>query len=791
MFINNIKLAYRFFKRQLGYTLLNMSGLILTLSSCLLILLYVLEETNYDKYHNNWENIYRISSDITESDNQFVWATTQLSLGPTLKNYFPGVKEYARFYTQEKIKVTNDINSEEYYESKLYFVDNSLFEIMTIDLLEGDKSNVFKDPNSVIISESTSNKIFGTNSPIGKSLKIDDKGEYRVTGVFKNMPKNSHLKANIFCPLESAVELSNEEWTEFNYYTFIRLNPDVRLAELDKSLEEINKTYVDPILSKYGIGMEYSYLRIADIHLKSTSEGEPEPLGDINYVYIFSIIGIFILIIGSINYTNMSVSQSIKRNKEVGIRKSLGGNRSSIIIQFLIESIAFTCISGILAILLMLSVNRLLEGWIGLQLNVGLIITSKLLAYYLIAIILIVLLGSFYPAIIISSYKPTEIIKGSTKYKESSTALSRVLITIQFLLAIVMITSTIVVFKQLSFLDKKSLGFDKYGLINFMTFNDSARKYLPNIKNEINQLSYVESVSSASVLPGDSFGKRVMEVENNEGSFEIKGVDFYRIENNYFKTLGIEYIDGRNFNSTSNSDTLFQILINESMKVRLGLKEPVGKRVILDDNYYTIIGVVSDFHQQSLYNPIAPLMFLNNQNNSSVLVRLNNVSSAGISEIESIWAKYLAREDFNYSFTENVFLEEYQADQIRGKLFFGFSILTLLLTFLGLFGLSSYAARRRSKELSIRKVLGANNHALIKLQVKSYVVLVLISMIPAIGISWIFLNNWLNNFEYHTSIGLSPFLIAIIITTVTVIITTGYHAIKATNSNPASVLKED
>lgn len=801
MLQNYFKTAWRHLFRQPQYTLLNILGLTIGLASSFLILLYLFNELSYDKYHEKADRIYRISSDITEPDDAFKWSVTQTPLASTLKNEFAEVEEYVRFISNGRTQF--EIDNINYFDERTYLVDSTLFDIFTFDFIYGDKNTALSKPNSLVLNKTLATQLFGNTDPVGKSIQIDqDETNYQITGVYEDMPENSHLIANALMSASSSPNLrqtgaESGNWGGFGIYSYVLLKENANPEQFEAKLGSIIDKYVATIFDELNIKVKYVLLPITSIHLHSDFEGEPEPLGNINYVYIFSAVGIFLLLIACINYMNLATARSANRAMEVGVRKVMGAERNLLIGQFLSESILITLISLIISFLLLLIVIQPINSVLGTNLSLSTLFQPSLLLAILGIIILTGVLGGSYPAFYLSAFSPISVMKGSKGSKGGgNTQLRRVLVTIQFAISMFMFVGTGVIYNQMQYIQNKDLGFDKDQVISFSFNSREMSQKWEVLKTKLEQNPNITSVGTASTAPGNGFSKEVMTLETEEGVMDERGVDNYTVDFDFFPTLGIDFAEGRNFSSDFSTDSTLAVIVNEAMVKRMNWSEPIGKKIILNSGPGTdtlpvarVIGVVKDFHQQSLYDPIAPLLFQPRFSNRVILAKISGNTSSTISYIENAWAELYQDAPFEYTFLDENFMEQYETDELRGKLFLGFSLMTIIIACLGLLGLASFTSEQRSKEISIRKILGAETTGLTALLIKDFVFLVVIAAIPAFAVAWYMMNKWLDTFEYHTNIGFAVFLVVLFLTMLVTIFTTGFYAWRAATANPAENLK--
>jgi putative ABC transport system permease protein len=789
MLKNYLKVAIRSLKRQPAYTTLNIVGLTVGIASSLLILLYIFYETSFDKHHEKADRIYRISSDIKEPDNAFKWAVTQLPLGYTLKNdYGDEVEQYVRFVPNGRTRLEKDLNN--YFEENFYYVDSTVFQVFDFEFTAGNKETALDAPNSIVLNETVAKKIFKGENPIGQTLKSDGDRTYQVTGVFKDMPSNSHIIADVMVSAQTIIPAGVGNWGGFNIYTYVLLQPNVTPKDFQPKLAEILEKHVDVIFKQLNIEVKYAMLPIKTIHLESDFQGEPVPTGEMSYIYIFGAVGLFLIVIACINYMNLATARSARRAMEVGIRKVMGAQRGSLIGQFLTESVLITLASTLLSIGIIVALVPTFNNMLGTNLEVSALLDTNIILS-LVGILLITgVAGGSYPAFFLSSFRPVVVMKGNAG-KSGNNILRKSLVTLQFAISIFMLIGTLVIYNQMQYVQNKDLGFDKEQVMNIQLNNRNAREQWPVLKNKLLQNANIESVATASTVPGNGFGKNIFSMETEEGVMEQKGVDNYRVDYDYFSTLGIEVVEGRGFSLDYPSDSARAVMVNEAMVSRMNWSEAIGKKVTLPNDSIpaVVIGVVKDFHQQSLYAPIEALMFLPARNNGAALIKINGDLSGAIASVKATWNELFPTIPFEFTFIDEAFMEQYETDQLRGKLFLGFSMMTILIACLGQLGLASYTAEQRSKEISIRKVLGARTQGLISLLVRDFVLLVIIAAVPASVVAWFVMNKWLDDFEFHVTIGFPVFLIVLVCTIVITVLTTGYHAMKSATANPAERLK--
>ncbi len=794
MFKNYLKVAVRHLLRQPLYAFLNIMGLTIGLAATLLILLYLSQELSYDSYHEKADRIYRISSDIQEPDNAFRWAVTQMPLAMEVKTQFGEVEEYVRFIDNGHTRFQREGKDDSFYEEEVYFVDSTVFDVFSYHLLKGDKETVLKEPNTIVLSQSVASRLFGDENPVGEVLTVDE-FTLKVTGVYEDQPINSHIIADALIAASSNERFNRAggNWGGFGIYSYVLLREGADPVAFEGKLQGIIDQHVKPIFEPIGITVKYETIGITDIHLTSTFEGEPQPTGNMEYIYIFSAIGLFLLLIACINYMNMATARSFSRSLEVGMRKVLGAQRGSLVWQFLTESFLLSIIAAGLSLLLLWVSIPAFNGLFDMHLSMHAFWQTQPLLIFFSIVLFTGFLGGSYPAFFLSSFKPISALKGGRGKKIGGKNLRRVLVVVQFMISMFMFVGTAVIYQQMEFVQNKDLGFDKEQVMRFGFASREAREKWPVLREKLLQSPNIPIASTASSAPGYGFGKQIMNIESKEGLMEPKGVDNYVVDYDYFPTLGMSFVAGRNFSREFATDSSSAVIVNEAMVRRMGWDDAIGKKFQLDGSdssaFFYVIGVVKDFHQKSLYDPIEALLFIPNSNNGRVLVKIKGDLEEGIAFAKSAWAETFPNIPFEYEFLDENFQEQYESDQQRGQLFLGFSILTILIACLGLLGLASFTASQRSKEISVRKVLGADVPGLVSLLVKDFVWLVGIAAIPAFATAYFFMKDWLTSFEYHMSLGVGLFVWVLGLTLLVTILTTGFHAYRAAVANPVENLK--
>ncbi|MEM7372595.1 MAG: ABC transporter permease [Bacteroidota bacterium] len=795
MLQNYLKIALRNFSRQPAYTFLNIMGLAIGIAASLFILLYVRYELSYDQYHTKADRIYRISSDIREPDNAFKWSVTQNPLGRQLKQDYEEVEEYVRLNGMGKTLFR--LGDDQFFIEKVFIADSTIFDVFTFDFVMGDPSTALNQPNAMVLSETEARRFFGESDPIGKLLQTTRPDPYMITGVYRDMPTNSHLIAEALISARSFGPDNNNPgaWGSFNLYTYVLLREGADPASFASKLPDVIEKFVAVIFDQFGITIEYKLLPLTDIHLTSDFAGEPEPTGTMTYIYIFLAVGFFLLLIASINYMNLATARSARRALEVGLRKVLGSHRSHLIAQFLAESMLLTLGALLVSILLLVISIPFLNELFDLHLQTSSLIQPSVIVSILGIVLLVGFVGGSYPAFYLSRFMPVTVLKGKLSSAGSNTSLRRILVITQFVITIFMLIGTGVIYDQLQYVRSKDLGFDKEHVLTFSVNGNQFQKW-DVLYSELSNTSDVVSVGISSTTPGNGYSKQLMNVETNEG-MEQYGVDNYSVDFDFFPTMGIKVVEGRNFSREFSTDSTQAVMVNEAFVRRLGWDDPIGKKVQLSANdtlpFYYVIGVVEDFHQQSLYNEIAALLFAPRFGQFSgriVHVRLNGGKiKQAIAEIETKWRSVFPTTPFEYRFVDERFQMQYEEDERRGRIFLAFSFLTIFITCLGLLGLTSFTVEQRRKEISVRRVVGAETRDILYLLTKHFAILVAIAAIPAFAAGWFVMREWLESFAYHADMNYLLYIGAFLGTMLITLLTTGYHALKAAKADPVHALK--
>ena len=802
MFKNLFTVGLRNLLGYKGYSAINVFGLAIGIACCVVILLYVQDELSYDQHHEKKDRIYRLVESATVGARSVEVAITPPPWAPVLVKDYPEIERITRIKPPDSRWLVRYKESR-FYEQKFVFVDSSVFDIFTIPLVQGNAKSALAEPHTVVLSESMVDKYFGNENPIGKVLSADDIYKFTVTGIMRNMPKNSHFHFDFLASYASLGpnKLYNEpssmqnQGFDHTLYTYLMLREGYAPEDLENELPGFLDRYLGELLSSVGIEARPYLQPITDIHLHSNLEAEIEANSNITYVYIFSSLAGFILLIACVNFINLSTARSARRAQEVGIRKVLGALRNQLIRQFIGESILFSLIALVIAlgiVHLLLPQFNLLSGK-----ALAMDYQSKWLVPVLVAIALVTgIVAGGHPAFILSSFRPVAILDGAMKKGVSHSLLRKTLITFQFVVSIIMIVGTVVILDQLMYMQNKKLGFNKDHVMVVRLPDEEALKGYQSYKNAILQYPEVLNVSSSSSVPG---GQAILNLVTPEGVGKDQSPVYQVIQTDFdfIETLGIKMASGRTFSREFSSD-FTACLINEAAVQSLGWTSPIGRTFIITGAPDTVpplnvIGVMEDFHNQSLHHRIEPLIVLFSESNSFMVIRLvGGALSRGLAILQAEWREtYPDHPAMEFTFLDQDLEQLYLAEHRLGSVFISGAVLSILIACLGLLGLASYMAEQRTGEIGVRKVLGATITNVILLLSKDFTKLVLLAFVVGAPAGYYLMRAWLEDFPYRNELSLWVFVFAGFATLVITLLTVGYHAVKAATANPVDALRAE
>lgn len=797
MLKNLLTIAVRNILKEKTYSFINIFGLTIGITCSMFLLMYIIEELSFDRYHKNADNIYRIISNIKEPDNAFTWAVTQFPLGEELRDNYPEVVGAVRFNGTGRSLYKN--GDKQFYEERFLAADSTVFDIFSYEFIGGDPATALDAPSSIVITEDIAIKYFGTTDAVGKSLQNQQNNELKVTGVIKKVPLNSHFRFDGLISRNSGQQPGS--WGNFGTTTYVLLPPRYDLNKMYASFDSIISQRVNPIFEQYGITVKYELQKITDIHLHSRIQDEAEEGGDINTIYIFGAVAIFMIIIACINYMNLATARSANRAKEVGIRKVMGSQRKQLMLQFIAESVLITLIALATSLVLIYALLPAFNDFSNKELPFSYVTQPTVLLSLLGVVIFSGVIGGSYPAFYLSGFNPVQVLKGKLAARGGSVVFRKVLVVTQFAISIFMLISTLIVFDQLSFLRNKDLGFVREQVVSVRLSGQALTRNSAILSERMQQNPFVVHSATTQATPGQRIGKGVFQVEDNEGKMTERGVDLFGADYDFVKTLGMTIVQGRDFSRDISADSTYAVLVNEAMVKRMSWTEPIGKKFMVPNAgpdgtnlERRVVGVVKDYHQASLYDPIEPLMIVLSPRNGSLLVRTKAGDIREImSSLEKTWKEVNPNFPFEFNFLDADFNSQYHNDAKRSQIFTVFSGLTILIACLGLLGLASFTTQQRFKEIGVRKVIGASVNSLVVLVSKEFFLLVGIGMLVALPCAWYITSNWLQNFSYRIELSGEwlIFVLAAVIAFLITLITVGFHVIRAASANPVRALRDE
>ncbi|MCP4724990.1 MAG: FtsX-like permease family protein [bacterium] len=787
MFKSYLKIAFRNIRRQKVFSLINISGLAIGIAAGIIMMLYVYSEISYDRFHEKSDRIHRITMNIHVPDR----IDTALFIGPimakTLMDDYPEV-ELAVKLRQFTAIVSHDGRS--FKEENAYASDPNFFKVFSFPLIKGDKETALNNPNSIILTESTARKYFGDDDPMDRDIIIN-KQPYTVVGIAEDVPENSHFHFDFLASINSFERNKSIKWLDGFAIIYVLLNKGTDPAVLEAKFPALVKKY----LYDEGVGggffknWEFFLQPLTDIHLHSEIDiGEFEVNGNATYVYIFLVLAVFILVIACVNFINLTTARSVNRAREVGVRKVVGSMRSQLIRQFLGESLFTSLISMLLALVLIYSALPFFRGLAGKQLEIDLLQNIYIFPGLILLTLIIGIVSGIYPAFYLSSVQSAEALKGGSRMqiKGRSPLFGKLLVVFQFSISIFLIISTLVIYEQLEYFQNKNLGFDKEQVLVVRNTNLLGSQWSV-FKEKLHQHQDVISASGTSYLPGGDFNRISCRVE---GISEPEVLNIYICDHDFLETLKLEIVEGRFFSRDFTSDSS-AIVINEETARQYGWTEPLNKEFRFNRRVYRVIGVVKDFHYESLHREIQKLgIRLRIGNSGSIAIRYKTDDLAGLVDyIRDSWEPLSRGFSFEYSFLDKDFENTFKFESMTKKLTLLFSSLAIFISCLGLFGLSVYMAEQRRKEIGIRKSLGASVPGIVTLLSQEYLYLIISALVISVPFGYFFTNKWLQNFAYHIDVEIWMFIMASIIVVLIALASVGYQSLKAASENPVNSLR--
>ena len=790
MLWNYFKTTFRKLLHFKSYTFINIFGLTIGMAFSILVIGFVWNEFSYDTYHKKADRIYRIISSWQVSDQTLKFATTPSGLAPALKNNLPALASIVQIVPcPQRLFVKYD--NQQFYEDDVLFAGASILDIFTFPLIAGDAATVLTDPLAFVVTEKMARKYFGKESPIGKTVLLENKYPLKVTGVLREVPENSHFHFDFLAPIELLRRLNEDGvfFSQLRYYTYVLIAPNYDQALLETEVASIAKRQA--LVPKAG-DYHLSFQALSDIHLRSNLRNELEPSGiDVRYLQIFLLVALIIMLTAAINYTNMAMAYSASRAKEIGIRKVVGARPKQLIGQFLLEPVLFSSMALLLALGLAEVFLPTLSHLFGKKFALMPWRDGKLLLFFVGTALSIGLLAGCYPAVAFSSLRTVKVLKGQFLPGSTDTRLRTGLVIFQFVASITMIICTIVIFNQLHYIHNKNLGLNKDDIVVIPVENTQVVDKIRDFKATLLQETAVVSVTASSCTPGRGQLQQVISGSQNPGSpvvtlpLRILSGDY-----DFIKTYGIKIVEGREFSPDFPSDEVENVVLNQAAVKELGLKSPIGSQTNIMMNLRTIVGIVENFHLFSLHERIEPIALLIQPFFSkyvSVKINSENIPTT-LHRIERIWHKFTA-EPFDFAFVDNDLAKLYKTEQQLSRIFSLFTVIAIATSCLGLFGLSAFMAERRTKEIGVRKVLGASVAQIILLVSKDFAKLVATAFVVAAPMAYFVVNKWLQNFAYRVEISFWIFILVGLLSFAIALLTVSYHSTKAALTNPVDALR--
>ncbi|WP_026463560.1 ABC transporter permease [Adhaeribacter aquaticus] len=795
MLKNYFKIAVRNLVRHKGYTLINLVGLAVGIACCTLIMLFVQDELNFDKNHRQAANIYRLTIEIMENGRIDKAAVTSPPIAPELKRNFPEIKAVVRFSNNTRNLIRKE--STGMYADQGFFVDSTVFRVFTFPLTVGNPRTALVEPHSIVLSQELAKQYFGNANPIGKVLEIELDSIYqvKVTGVLAAIPENSHIRPNYLIPFD-LLKNNRNNWWAFGFHSYMLVDDHFNPEKFESKLPAFVKKYM-PVPAGSPPPPSLHVQPLLNVHLDNDISSQISPPGDLKYIYLFSVLALFIILLACINFMNLATARSQNRSKEVGVRKVIGATRQQLIGQFLSESILLGVVSLVIAIGLVYFSLPAFNELSGKVIPGQLLKNGPVVVGLSMLTVVVGLAAGLYPAFFLSAFKPIQVLKGQLSTTTKGVVLRKGLVVLQFAISIGLIVGTAVVYNQMEYIQNKRLGFTKEQLISIPLNGQFGVAKANTIKNEFLRLPGVVAGTVANTMPGNrGWWRTIINLAQNPGNNAVGFV--FETDFDYFSTMDIQLADGRAFDTKFPKDSTQAVLINEAMVKAFGwtsTKEALEKHLEYNDNGldFKVVGVVKDFNFQTLHAKVEPAIFAIARNNVGYLVlRISPDQVAQtLSALQQKWNEFDDRHPFEYSFVDENLNNLYQTEMRLGKIFSVFTALAIFIACLGLFGLASFTTEQRTKEIGIRKVLGASVGGIVAMLSKDFLKLVLLANVIAWPLAWYGMNQWLQGFEYRTAISWWIFGLSAFIALLIALFTVSFHAIKAAISNPVNALRSE
>lgn len=805
MYKSNFKIAWRNMAKHRMYSSIKIGGFAISIAACLLISLFILDELNYDQFYPQTNRIYRVVGEMTEGEFRGKSLAFPAPFAKALKDEFPEIEKAGRLNASELFTGGGNpirrLNvKENTYEEGFAYVDQEWLDLLQLPWVYGEAGSALEEPNTIVISKRKADLYFPNENPIGKTIIIndDEKKPLKIGGVIKDFPSNSHLSFDFLITLKGVEFFPYEQssWQNSNYDTYVLLRPHTNVAQLEKKmLEVIFDKYVGTNLGAAELAQAKRSARlilqpISSIHLHSADiEGEQQ--GDIRFVWLFGAIAGFILLIAGINFVNLSTARSANRAKEVGLRKTVGSTREYLIGQFLSESLLFSAFSFLLGLILAWVLLPYFNQLAGKNLHLPWL-SPWFLPIILLSTLLVGVLAGIYPAFYLSSFKPIQVLKGKISKGSKSSNLQSALVVFQFTTSIVMIIGTLVVTRQMSFILNKKLGFEKDQVVILQGAQTLGEK-ISTLKTQLQKLPDVQTVTVSDYLPihgAKRNGNEMWDLQKEKDGNSF-GVQVWQVDGDYLKTMGMKLVQGRNFSEGMRSDSQ-AVVINQALAKKLNVADPLSRTITNGWQKLKVIGVVEDFHFESMRENIEPLCMMLGNSPNMLAIKINSENVQKVMQgISATWKEIAPNQPIRYTFLDDSFAQMYDDVKRVGRICSTFAILAIIVACLGLFALSTYLAEQRSKEIGIRKVLGASVSSILGMLIQSFLKLVLIALVIAAPVAWYLMQEWLKDFAYQYKIRWDVFVLAGIVVGALAVLTIGFQALRSALSNPLEALQRE
>ncbi|MBS0001037.1 MAG: ABC transporter permease [Cyclobacteriaceae bacterium] len=790
MIFNFLKIMLRNLWKNPVTSAINLLGFSLGIAIAALMFSYVYQELNYEEYHPLADRIYKVELHLTIDGEDKVMSVSPNILGPRLKETCPEVESYVRMHFPINSTAILIVENEHFKEPAFYAADSTIFDIFHFEILHGSTDGLLSKPEDAMISENTAVRLFGEPNAVGLTYRDPHGKDYVIKAVYRDHPESSHFRPNVIASALSGQLGGELIWDQSNYYTYLLLNKNTDKAALDKKIADIVGEEGPEWMNRMNVA--FRTIPIRDIHLGSKADFQAMPHGDINQVYASIIIAVFILVIACVNYINLTTSRSLERAREVGLRKMMGGFRRQLIFQFLLESLFITLLSFVLAVVIVSLVRPYFSQLVESNISFAYLFEFTWILYVISAWLLLSILAGIYPAVIITSFEPYHVLKGSFKKSRMGTAARKSLVIFQFVISTSLIIGTFIVFKQLSFMNETELGFDKEHTLAVTMNRVPEENILSSLKKNYQQHNNIHAVSFSSAYPSRNSGGQILRGEDMAEDEHFLAWE-WRVDEDILDAFGLKLVSGRKFMEKSDESSGKEYLINQTAMKMLGWNEEnaLGRKVFISGEEGLCIGIVKDFHYASLRDEVAPLVLnLQSSYRNNIIIRLGDGDlRSTMAFIEAEWKKHNPGIIFDYQFIEESFDRLYKNETRTARMFTGFSFLAIIIASLGLFGLSTYETQMRTKEIGIRKAMGSSDIGILQLLIRKFTWLILVSFIISVPVSYLLMDQWLEGFAYRISMGMPEFIIAGLIIMSVVFISVGYRSLMAAVQNPAKSLR--